>query len=130
MKRSIAFLLVFFTLSQMVYASGMEVKKKAGEFNVEIEMDNNPPVVGKNNITVEIKDKNDAYVKDAKVRVDYSMPAMPGMPPMDYKQKASINGDKYEAVLDLTMAGPWNVVVKFKRPGGKLEKIKFSFDAR
>jgi hypothetical protein len=110
-------------------AKDYEVKKKAGEYNVEAKIDRNPPVVGDNNITVEIKDAAGKYVTDAKVAVDYSMPAMPGMPPMNYKTDAELAGDKYKAKMNLSMAGPWNIAIKISK-GGKTSTAKFSIDAR
>jgi nitrogen fixation protein FixH len=111
------------------YARDYEVKKKAGEFDVVVTIDKNPPVTGDNNVTVSVKDAGGKAVKDAKVIVDYSMPAMPGMPPMNYKADALLKGDEYKAVMNLSMAGPWNVVVKISA-GGKSGNIKFTIDAK
>lgn len=64
----------------MTSTKDYEVKKKAGEYAVKIKIDKNPPVVGDNNITVTVKDASGKPVIDVKVKVRYSMPAMPGMP--------------------------------------------------
>jgi len=96
---------------------------------VEVKIDKNPPVVGDNNMTVEIKDSAGKYVKDAKVVVDYSMPAMPGMPPMNYKADAEFKGDEYKAKMNLSMAGSWNIAVKITREG-KTSSMKFTVDAK
>jgi hypothetical protein len=110
-------------------AADFKVEKQAGDFTVTAQIDKNPPSMGKNNISIEIKDKSGKAVADAKVRVEYSMPAMAGMPPANYKTDAKAEGGKYTAVMDLTMAGTWNVVVKFKNYGGAVEKITSSVDA-
>lgn len=120
---------VILLITGIAYAKDYEVKKKAGEYDVEVKIDKNPPVVGKNNMEIEIKDTNGKYVTDAKVVVEYSMPAMPGMPPMDYKTDAELKGEEYKATMDLSMAGPWNIVVKITR-GDKTSKTKFSIDAQ
>src|SRR5208282_533775 len=67
------------------YAKGIELKQKAGDYNVEVRLDKNPPVVGNNNMEIEITDASGRSVTDAKVIVNYSMPAMPGMPAANYK---------------------------------------------
>ena len=85
MKRLTIAALILLLIVGIAYAKDYEVKKKAGEYDVEIKIDKNPPVVGDNNIGIEIKDASGKYVTDAKVKVEYSMPAMPGMPAMNYK---------------------------------------------
>jgi len=113
----------------VVFAKDYEVKKKAGEFDVVVTIDKNPPVTGDNNVTISIKDAGGKVVKDAKVVVDYSMPAMPGMPAMNYKADAVQKGDEYKAVMNLSMAGPWNVSIKISA-GGKSGSMKFTVDAK
>jgi hypothetical protein len=96
---------------------------------VEVKIDKNPPVVGDNNIEIEVKDAAGKYITDAKVRVDYSMPAMPGMPPMNYKTDTELKDNKYKATMNLSMSGPWNIAVKITR-AGKTTTLKFNVDAR
>ena len=57
------------------------------------------------------------------------MPAMPGMPAMNYKTNAVLSGNKYMAKLDLSMSGAWNIVVKITN-GGKTSTVKFNIDAQ
>jgi len=113
----------------VVFAKDYEVKKKAGEFDVVVTIDRNPPVTGDNGVTVSVKDASGKLVKDAKVVVDYSMPAMPGMPAMNYKADAVQKGDEYKAVMNLSMAGSWNITVKISA-GGKNGSMKFTIDAK
>ncbi|MFA5353033.1 MAG: FixH family protein [Thermodesulfovibrionales bacterium] len=129
MKRLFLGVLVLLFSFGVVYAAGLEMTKKAGEYTVEVKIDRNPPVVGKNTLDIGIKGSEGKYVTDADVAVDYSMPAMPGMPPMNYKTKTSLNGDRYRATMDLSMAGPWNIAVKVKK-GGKTSTARFSIDAQ
>ena len=128
MKKIAVFAMVFLLIAGMAYAKDYEVKKKAGQYDVEVKIDKNPPVVGDNNISIEIKDASGKYVSNAKVRVEYSMPAMPGMPAMHYKEDAAVSGNTYKAVMNLSMAGSWNVAVKIKKDG-KTNTIKFNVDA-
>lgn len=121
-------LLLVFLTGWMSYAKDYEVKKTAGEYNVEIKIDKSQPVVGDNNIEISIKDTSGKYVTDAKVRVEYSMPAMPGMPAMHYKTEAALKGYEYRATMNLSMSGSWDVVVKITR-AGKTTKVKINVDA-
>lgn len=120
--------IVLLLIAGIAYAKNYEVTKKVGEYTVTAMIDKNPPVVGDNNITIEIKDAAGKAVTDAKVKVEYSMPAMPGMPAMHYKTDAALNGSSYQANMNLSMAGSWNVAVKTMR-GGKTATMKFSVDA-
>jgi len=113
----------------VVIAKDYEVKKKAGEFDVVVTIDKNPPVTGDNNVTISVKDAGGKVVKDAKVVVDYSMPGMPGMPPINYKADSVQKCYVYAATMNLSMAGPWNIVVKISA-GGKSGNMKFTVDAK
>lgn len=128
MKRLAVIGIILLLAAGVAYAKDYEVKKKAGEYDVEVKIDKNPPVVGDNNIEIEIKDASGKYVTDAKVKVEYSMPAMPGMPPMNYKTDTELKGNEYKAKMNLSMSGPWNIAVKITR-AGKTTTMKFNVDA-
>jgi hypothetical protein len=128
MKKMAVFAVILLFIAGMAYAKDFEVNKKTGQYDVEAKIDNNPPIVGDNNISIEIKDKTGNYVTDATVKVDYSMPAMPGMPAMNYKEYAKVSGNTYKAKMNLSMAGSWNVAVKIKKDG-KTNTVKFNVDA-
>ncbi len=128
MKKIMVMILAVLFVSSVAYAKDYEVKKKAGNYNVEVKIDKNPPVVGDNNMKIEITDASGKYIKDAKVKVEYSMPAMPGMPAMSYKTDAELKWDEYKAKMNLSMSGSWSIVVKITRDG-KTASMKFSVDA-
>ena len=128
MKRLTVLTIILLLIAGIAYAKDYEVKKKAGDYDVEIKIDKNPPVVGDNNIEVKIKDASGKHVTDAKVRIEYTMPAMPGMPAMNYKADAELKGYEYKAKMNLSMSGAWNVAVKITR-GGKTTTVKFNVDA-
>lgn len=121
--------LVLLLAANVAYAKGYEVKKKAGEYDVTVTIDRNPPITGDNNVCVVVKDASGNIVKDAQVKVEYSMPPMPGMPPMNYKTDTVFKGDEYKATLGLSMSGSWNISVKIIR-AGKTAAMKFTVDAR
>ena len=129
MKRLAVVTFTLLLMAGIAYAKDYEVSKKAGEYDVQVRIDKNPPVVGDNNVTVEIKDAAGKSVSDAKVVVDYSMPAMPGMPAMNYKADAELNGGLYKAKINLSMSGSWNMAVKISK-AGKTSTMKFTVDAK
>jgi len=129
MKKTLVFTVILLLVAGIAFAKDYEVKKKAGQYDVEVKIDKNPPVVGDNNVSIEIKDETGKYVTDAKVKVDYSMPAMPGMPAMNYKADAELKGDEYKAKMNLSMSGSWNIAVKIAR-AGKTSTMKFTVDAK
>ncbi len=120
---------VILLITGIAYAKDYEAKKKAGDYDVEIKIDKNPPAVGENNVKIEIKDTSGKYVTDAKVTVEYSMPAMQGMPAMNYKADTKLEGYEYKAAMNLSMSGSWNITVKITR-GEKTSKTRFSIDAQ
>jgi hypothetical protein len=129
MKKSFCFILLILLLAGIAYAKDYKVKKKAGEYDVQVSIDRNPPVVGVNNATITLKNKAGENVTVAKVTLDYSMPPMPGMPAMNYKADTELKGNEYRTKMDLSMAGTWNIVVKIDS-AGKKQKVKFSINAQ
>lgn len=129
MKRFLMVVIGMLLISGAAYAKDYEVRKTAGDYDVVVSIDKNPPVVGDNHMTIEVKDAKGNYVTGLKVVVDYSMPGMAGMPPMDYKTDATADGNEYKATMNLSMGGSWNVVVKITH-GEKTSKVKFSVDAQ
>ncbi|GAB4389531.1 MAG: copper resistance determinant CrdA [Thermodesulfovibrionales bacterium] len=113
----------------VAYGKPMEIKKKAGDYDVQVRIDKNPPVVGENSVEIEVKDASGRNVTDARVTVEYSMPPMPGMPAMNYKEEAALKGDLYRARLNLSMSGSWNISLKIRR-GDKTDTVKFNVDAK
>lgn len=129
MKRVALVVCVLFLMVGLVHAKDYELTKKAGEFTVRVAIDKNPPVTGKNNMIVRIKDGASKDVTDAKVAIDYGMPAMPGMPAMNYKTDAMLHGTMYHAVVDFSMSGPWAITVKITR-AGKAQAVKLNVDVK
>ncbi len=129
MRKITIITLVLTLMAGVALARDYEVKKKVGEYDVEVKIDKNPPVVGDNNIEIEIKDGTGKYVTDATVVIEYSMPAMPGMPPMNYKTGTTLRGNEYKATMNLSMSGPWNIAIKITR-AGKTVTMRFTVDAK
>jgi hypothetical protein len=129
MKRLAVVTLAVLMMVGVAYARDYEVTKKAGDLTVDVKIDKNPPVAGLNNVEIAVKDAGGKAVTDAKVLVEYSMPAMTGMPPMNYKEDAALKGDIYKTTINPSMAGSWSVAVKVTR-AGKTQTAKFTIDAK
>jgi hypothetical protein len=110
-------------------AANLEIKKKAGPYDVAMRIDRNPPVVGDNGLEIRITDASGAVLKDAEVLVNYYMPPMPRMAPMNYKTQAKFKKDVYAIRMRLIMAGPWVIVVKIT-VDDKTVSARFNIDAR
>lgn len=129
MKKIALVVLSLLLSAGIVWAKGYEIQKKAGDLSVVVEMERKPAVMGENGIVVTVRDAAGKEVTDAGVKVEYSMPAMPGMPPMNYGSVLALQKNSYQGKLNFSMAGPWNIVVKIVR-GGKTSSTKFSLDVQ
>jgi hypothetical protein len=128
MKRAMVFLAAYCLLLGPASADKLELKKKAGEYEVGISINRNPPVVGDNTLEVKITDAAGNPLEDAKVLVNYYMPPMPRMAPMNYKEQAKFKKGRYVLEMSLIMAGPWIIILKITA-GEKTTTAKFNFDA-
>ena len=129
MKKIALVVLSLLLSAGIVWAKGYEIQKKAGDLSVVVKMDSSPAVMGENGVVVTVNDAAGKEVTDAGVKVEYSMPAMPGMPAMNYGAVLALNKNTYQGKLNFSMSGPWNVVVKIVR-GGKTVSTKFSVDVQ
>jgi hypothetical protein len=129
MKTLCLFILAFLGAIPVAYSKDLELAGKAAEFDVRVRIDRNPPILGKNNMEIEIKDVTAGLVADANVMVNYYMPPMPRMAPMNYTTKAELKGEKYRVTMDLIMAGPWIIRVLITRDGKKAT-ARFNIDAQ
>jgi hypothetical protein len=122
-------LALFFGLGEPCEAGDYRVRKNAEGLSFDIAINRNPPVMGDNEIRIEIKDLQGNPVLDAEVLVNYYMPPMPRMPPMSYTVPAPVKGKEYHATMALIMAGPWNIITR-ARVQGKWVRVVFPIDVR
>jgi hypothetical protein len=122
------FILVLLVAVPAAYSKDLELTGKAGEFEVHARINRNPPIVGNNLMEVEIRDSG-GRVTDATVTVNYYMPPMPRMAPMNYTTNAELKGEKYKVTMDFIMAGPWIIRVLITRDEKKAT-AKFNIDAQ
>ncbi len=128
MKQLVTVMTILLLSSGLAFAKAYDVSKKAGDYSVELTMDKNA-AKGKNDLEITVRDAGGLYVSDAKVTVNYSMPAMSGMPAMNYNAGAELHGSTYRAVLDFPMSGSWALTVKIIR-SGKTVPARFTVDVR
>jgi hypothetical protein len=127
MKKFATALIILLLAAGLVYAKDYMVMKKAGNYTVQVTLDKNPPITGPNKMEINIKDDKGINVTDATVVVEYVMPAMPGMPAMNYKAKAELKGSRYLANVNFSMSGAWAVNIKITR-AGKTQAVKLNVD--
>ncbi|MGD0021863.1 MAG: FixH family protein [Smithellaceae bacterium] len=129
MKRIIMILpaIILLLAIGLANAKDYEITKKSGDYTVQIKMDKNPPITGENKMDIAIKDTAGKSVTDASVDINFGMPAMPGMAPMNYKATAALQGDRYLATVNFSMAGPSFINIKITR-GGKSQLVKLNVD--
>jgi len=128
MKTWSIFILALLAAVPTAYSKDLELRGKAGHFEVHVRIDRNPPILGHNHMEIEVKDIG-GRVTDADVMVNYYMPPMPRMAPMNYTTNAELKGEKYRVTMDLIMAGPWIIRVMITR-AGKRATAKFNIDAQ
>jgi hypothetical protein len=110
-------------------AKDLELRTKAGDFEVVMRIDKDPPVLGVNRVEVEVRNGAGERVTTAKLLINFYMPPMPRMVPMNYRTEAKLKGRTYRATMKIIMAGPWIVAVKINLDG-KTTTAKFHIDAR
>ena len=129
MPKWFVFALILLLIPAIANPKGYEVKRKAGEYEAEVRIDRHPPVLGDNNIEIEIRDAGGKRITDAKVLVNYYMPPMPRMAPMNYKTDAKLKKEKYMATMNFIMSGPWYISIIINH-SGKISTTRFNVDAQ
>jgi hypothetical protein len=110
-------------------AGDYRVRRKTQHYVVDAGINRNPPVMGENTIRIEIRDAGGRTLTGARVFVNYYMPPMPGMVPMNYTIPATPDGSGYTAKMNFIMTGPWNIVIRVES-GGSPWKVAFPIDVR
>jgi hypothetical protein len=128
--KGIAFVLVLMFLTVgAAYGKGLDVRKPLGDFEVLVRLDRFPVIQGDNPIEVELKDPQGKAITNAKVLINYYMPPMPRMAPMNYKTEGRLSGSKYKTSMNIIMAGPWIIRILITR-NEKTSLVKINVDAQ
>jgi Cu(I)/Ag(I) efflux system membrane fusion protein len=90
----------------------------AGDFQVKLRLDPDPPRAAENVLHVELTDAQGKPADGAQLGFVYDMPAMGAMPEMkgggDVK---AMGGGKYDVAYSLSMSGDWTVTLGIDAPG-------------
>ena len=121
--------LLILCLATPAEAGDYRVRRKTPNHVVDAAINRNPPVMGENTIRIEIRDAGGRTLTGARVSVNYYMPPMPGMVPMNYTIPAAPDGSGYSAKMNFIMTGPWNIVIRVES-GGSPWRVTFPIDVR
>jgi hypothetical protein len=116
-------------VATIAWGGDYKVRRTMEGHTLDIALNRNPPIMGKNDIQIEIKDTGGQFVINSLVTVNYYMPPMPGMPPMNYTLKATPRGSGYFATMDFIMTGPWNIIIRTIVAGKQL-RLTIPIDVR
>lgn len=82
-------------------------------------------IVGTNDFFIELS-KDGSIITDAKVKFKIFMPEMPGMPYMEFEDKATLVDGKYKVNINFSMAGTWQYHLKFKTKDDVVHTVRGS----
>ena len=102
-------------LSQNIEKDGYEIK-----LNSERSL-----IVGSNDFTIELL-KDGMDLSDVKVKLKVFMPEMPGMPYMEFEDKATLENGIYKVKINFSMSGTWQYQLKFKTKDDVIHTVKGS----
>ncbi|NPA52340.1 MAG: hypothetical protein GXO22_05555 [Aquificae bacterium] len=88
---------------------------------------NKPLHIGINIWKIKIYSPDGKPLTGAKVYINGYMPPMPGMPEMSFDYPVEDKGNYYEAKVNLSMAGTWQITIKAEK-NGKTTTFKFGFN--
>lgn len=129
MKKLVLSLLLVAFAATFVFAEGASsFKTKAGGLDVELIFEEGHIHMGENHVSFMIHDASGNMVKDAGVKIEYGMPPMKNMAPMNYRARTEFNGEEYEGEINLSMQGKWFLVAKILRPGQGVVDARFEFN--
>ena len=84
-------------------------------------------IVGTNALDIEIS-KDGVVLNDVKVKMKIFMPEMPGMPYMEYEDKATLENGVYKVNINFSMSGTWQYHLKFKTKDDAVHTVKGSIN--
>lgn len=124
MKNIIRIVLGFFLTFTFLHAELIEQNGQKDGYDVILKS-SKALVIGSNEFLVELA-KDSKVLDNAKVKVKFFMPEMPGMPYMESESEAVLVNGKYKVNINLSMGGTWQYQLKFKTDDGVVHTIKGS----
>ena len=104
-------------------AAALQKSHSTDGYNIEITSEK-PLITGNNTLKITIS--KDGKPVDAKVKVKFFMPEMPGMPYMESKAKGKTTNGTYNAPINFSMGGTWQYQLKFKTTDDTVHKVRGS----
>ena len=126
MKNIIKIVLGFFLTFTFLHAELLEQNGQKDGINVSLKS-SKALVVGSNELLVELS-KDSKVVETAKVKAKFFMPEMPGMPYMEYEDKAVLENGVYKVNINFSMSGTWQYHLKFKTKDDEVHTVKGSIN--
>ena len=124
MKNIIKIVLGFFLTFTFLNAELLEQNGQKDGYDVTLKS-SKALVVGSNEFVVELA-KDSKIVDNAKVKIKFFMPEMPGMPYMESESEATLVDKVYKLNINLPMGGTWQYQLKFKTDDEVVHTIKGS----
>jgi len=124
MKNIIKLFISLMIVVGFVNAESIDLNGNVKGINVSLKSANEL-VTGNNDFFVTLT-KEGVKITDAKVKVKFFMPQMPGMPYMEQKVKAKLVDGKYKMNINFSMGGTWQYQLRFKTKDGNKYKIRGS----
>ena len=124
MKNLIKVVLGFFLTFGFLHAELLEQKGQKDGFDIKL-TSIKALVVGKNDFVIELS-KDSKVVDNAKVKIKFFMPEMPGMPYMESEENAVLVDGKYKVSVNISMGGTWQYQLKFKASDEVVHTVKGS----
>ncbi len=111
-------------LSVSLYAETVDQNGVKDGYEVRLYTEKTP-IVGNNDFFVTLQ-QNGKDIEGAKVKAKFFMPEMPGMPYMEYEDKATKVGNIYKMTINFSMGGTWQYHLKFKTSDEKIHTVRGS----
>ena len=124
MKNIIKIVLGFFLTFGFLHAELLEQNGQKDGFDIKL-TSAKALVVGKNDFIIELS-KDSKVVDNAKVKIKFFMPEMPGMPYMESEENAVLVDGKYKVSVNVPMGGTWQYQLKFKASDEVVHTVKGS----
>ena len=124
MKNLLKIVLGIFLTFGFLQAELLEQKGQKDGFDIKL---SSPKalIVGKNDFVIELS-KDSKVVDNAKVKIKFFMPEMPGMPYMETEENAILVDGKYKVSVNISMGGTWQYQLKFKASDEIVHTVKGS----
>lgn len=115
------------TANKQVTIQNIGKEHFAGPFKIQVTINPEKPRVGKNQLTIIIRDKDDQPISNASIKAVAEMPAMGSMPTM--YAPAEISSEQpglYQGQFELPMMGAWPLTLTID--AGTLGQAQLAFD--